>query len=183
MFCLFGQDSKAQSGKQFQLAIGLFAGANSSIVTYAFVTTYNGKITGAEVIRKQRFMYVAMGHWPSYVNIKRENLFLKNDIDSCFLVEDDYGKIVNYYCPIFDSLWKIRFMEHPIAYDLAGWSHGQYKPSQKQIEYLSTEYGIQNILTDYIYGDNLFKLLRDMGSREWVDNYTSIAKDTLVQGP
>mgnify|MGYP006981759263 CR=1 FL=1 len=165
------------------MAVGLFAGANSTVVTYAFVTTRDGKIVGSEIVRKQRFMYTAMGHWPGFVNIKRENLFLKNNLDSCFLVEDEYGKIVDYYCPIFDSLWKVRFVEHPTHYDLYGWSHGKYKPSIKQLEYLSKEYGIQNLLTDYIYGENLYKLLRDMQKTSWIINYSSLAKDTLAQGP
>ncbi|NOQ73518.1 MAG: hypothetical protein GQ574_16045 [Crocinitomix sp.] len=165
------------------MAIGLFAGANSTIVTYAFVSTRDGKVIGAEIVRKQRFMYTAMGHWPGTVNIKKENLFYKNNVDSCLLVEDEYGKIVDYYCPIFDQVWKIRFFEHPTQYDLYGWGHGKYKPSQKQLEYLFKEYGIRNLLTDYIYGDNLFKLLRDIRKTEWIVNYSSLAKDTLVQGP
>ncbi|MFT5821074.1 MAG: hypothetical protein ACI8ZM_002323 [Crocinitomix sp.] len=165
------------------MAIGLFAGANSTLVTYAFVTTRDGKIVSSQIVRKQRFMYTAMGHWPGVANIQRENLFFKNNVDSCLLVEDEYGKIVNYYCPIFDSLWKVRFFEHPTQYDLEGWSHGRYRPSHKQLEYLAKEYGIQNLLTDYIYGDNLYKLLRDMGKPSWIVNYSSLAKDTLVQGP
>ena len=134
------------------------------------------------MVRKQKFMYTAMGYWPGVVNMKRENLFMKNDVDSCFLIEDDYGKIVNYYCPIFDSLWKVRFFEHPIVYDMRGWSHGRYKPSTKQLEYLYKEYGIQNLLTDYIYGENLYKLLRDIRQTSWIVNYSALAKDTLVQG-
>ncbi len=134
------------------------------------------------MVRKQKFMYTAMGYWPGVVNMKRENLFMKNDVDSCFLIEDDYGKIVNYYCPIFDSLWKVRFFEHPIVYDMRGWSNGRYKPSTKQLEYLYKEYGIQNLLTDYIYGENLYKLLRDIRQTSWIVNYSALAKDTLVQG-
>lgn len=180
---MLGQLTIAQSGKQSHLAIGFFAGANSTVITYAFISTRDGKIISSEPVRKQRFMYTAMGHWPGYVNLKRENLLFKNDVDSSFLVEDEYGKIVDYYCPIFDSLWKVRFFEHPTVYDAYGWSHGRYRPSQKQLEYLANEYGIQNLLTEYIYGENLYKLLRDMQNTSWIINYSSLAKDTLVQGP
>ena len=65
---------------------------------------------------------------------------------------------------------------------MRGWSHGRYKPSTKQLEYLYTEYGIQNLLTDYIYGENLYKLLRDIRQTSWIVNYSALAKDTLVQG-
>ncbi len=173
----------ATTGKQSHLAIGIFVGANSSILTYAFVSTRDGKIIGSQVVREQMFMYSALGHWPSFVNPKRENLFVKHGIDSCYLIKDEYDKIINYYCPPFSQLWKIRFIEHPREYDLVGWSHGKYKPSVKQMEFLKEEYGINNILTEYIYGDSLFKLLRDVRDREWIKKYSSLAKDPVTQGP
>lgn len=174
---LLSSSAFGQTGKQSHLAVGIFVGAHSSVLTYAFVSTRDGKIVGAQVVREDMFFYSALGHWPSFVNPKRENLFEKNGIDSCFLIKDDLDKIVSYYCRPFQELWKIRFNEHPVQYDLIGWSHGKYKPSQKQMEYLKTEYGIHNILTEYIYGDSLFKLLRDVRSPAWIDNYKSLAKD------
>lgn len=173
----------ANPGKQSHLAIGFFVGANSTVLTYAFVSTRDGKIVGSQVVRKERFMYVALGHWPGYVNPNRENLFNKHNIDSCFLIKDEYDKVIDYYCPPFTQLWKVRFKEHPVQYDLRGWSHGKYKPSQKQLEFLEQEYGIHNILTEYIYGDSLFKLLRDVKNQDWIANYMSLAKDASVTSP
>lgn len=173
----------AQTGKQSHLAIGFFAGPHSTVITYAFVSTREGQIIGSQTVRKDRFMYTAMGHWPGIVNIKRQNLLLENDIDSCFLLKDEYDKIVGYHCPVFDELWKVRFSEHPYLYDVYGWSHGKYKPSVAQIEYLHREYGIENILTDYIYGENLYKLLRNIQDKAWISTYSKLAPDPPVNGP
>jgi len=180
---ILGSSTTPAPGKESHLAVGIFVGAHSSILTYAFISTRDDKIVGAQIVRKEMFMYAALGHWPSYVNLKRENLFEKNGIDSCFLVQNEYDEIIGYYCPPFDSLWKIRFYEHPTEYDLMGWSHGKYKPSQKQQEFLKQEYGLQNVLTEYIYGENLFKLLRDVRRTDWIVKYKLLPKDPVVMGP
>jgi hypothetical protein len=124
-------------------------------------------------------MYCALGHWPSLVNTQRADLFLNNNVDSCFLVYDEYGKVNGYYCKPFLDLWKIRFYEHPSIYDAKGWSKGQYKPSRAQMQYLQKNYGIKNILTEYIYGDSLYKLLRDIQDPNWIDLYRYVEEDTL----
>lgn len=168
----------AQNLHKTYFAIGLFTGAHSKMITFAFVKTTNGKVTGAEVIRKDRFIYSALGHWPHPANLKRENLFQKFGVDSCFLLKNERNKVVGYYAPVFDELWKIRFYEHPYDFDQPGWSQGQFKPSIYQKEFLAKEYGVQNILTDYIYGDSLFKLLRDVQNPTWVSLYKTASRDT-----
>ena len=171
------QNVYAQSGKKSHLAVGFFFGAQSTIITYAFVSTRGDQIIGAQNVRKDRFMFTAMGYWPGLVNPEKKNLFEENGVDSCFLLKDDLDKIVGYYCPVFDSLWKIRYSSHPMLYDLKGWSRGSYKPSIAQLEYLHNEYGIKNFLTDYIYGENLYKLLRDIQDSAWISTYSSLAAD------
>ena len=164
--------------QESHFAVGFFTGAHSQLITFAFVKTINGKVIGAEIIRKDRFIYTALGHWPHPANLKKENLFEKFNVDSCFLLKNENNKIIGYYATVFDNLWKIRFYEHPYKYDTRGWSQGQYKPSSYQGDYLRKEYGIDNILTDYLYGENLFKLLRNIQSPAWIINYKTVSKDT-----
>ena len=177
-FCLSSISTGQSHLQQSHFAIGFFTSANSQLITYAFVKTVNGKIVGAEVVSESRFINTALGHWPHPVNNKREDYFLKYDIDSCFLLRNESNKIVGYYAPIFDYLWKIRFYEHPYQYDQMGWSQGQYKPSAAQSQYLRETYGLDNFLTDYIYGDSLFKLLKDVQSPGWVSQYKTASIDT-----
>jgi hypothetical protein len=178
LLSLLSLQGQQQVAKNKHLAVALVANAHSQLLTYAIITTRDGKIVGSQTMREEQFMYQAMGHWPSALNQKKENLFEKNGVDSCWLYEDEFGKISGYECIPFQRLWKIRFYEHPISYDTKGWSHGQYKPSNKQMEFLEKEYGIKNIQTEYIYGDSLFKLLRDVMSQSWINRYNNIVEDT-----
>jgi hypothetical protein len=170
---------QAQTGvKQTVFGIGLFTGAHSELITYAIITLRDSIITGAQIVTEQQFMYQAMGYYPSIANIKKENLFLKNGVDSCFLISNDLDKIVGYYAKPFYDLWRIRFYEHPMLFDTPGWSQGRIKPSRFQMEFLLKEYGIRNVLTEYFYGDMLYKLLRDVQDPVWVANYRFAAPDT-----
>jgi hypothetical protein len=178
----WGINGFSQGSTKTYFAIGFFTSNHSQLVTYAFINVVNGHATGAEVIRKDRFIYSALGHWPSKANPEREDLFMKYNVDSVFLVYDHRNKVVGYYEVPFEHLWKIRFKENPFKYDEFGWSNGLYKPSAPQQEFLRKEYGINNILTDYIYGDSLFKLLRDMQKPSWVSSYrtATIADSTAT---
>ncbi|UKN02915.1 hypothetical protein K6119_05225 [Paracrocinitomix mangrovi] len=178
------RSSYSQDKREFYFAIGLFTSAHSQLVTYAFITKLGDNIINAQVVRADRFMYTALGHWPNpQLNPERINLFEKYQVDSCFLLMNESGtKVVGYYDRPFWDLWKIRFYEHPFEYDLMGWSKGQYSPSVPQKNFLRKEYGINNITLDYFYGDTLFKLLRDVQDPAWVDSYKNASIDT-TSGP
>ena len=171
--------------KRTELAIGLFTGAHSAVPTYAFINFSGEHVTGAQVVTEQRFMYVAMGHWPQFnVNPNKENLFERNNVDSCFLIVNEYDKIDGYYCKPFYELWKIRFYESPYQFDQRGWSQGRIKPSLYQAEFLQKHYGVTNVLTEYFYGDSLFKLLRDVQDQTWINTYKFVsAKDSITTKP
>ena len=163
---------------QTHLAIGLFTSDHSQMITFAFLQTRDGKIIGSRIVREIEFMYAAMGYWPNMCNRAKENLFEKNGIDSCFLDTNDAGKISGWYAQPFQDLWKIRFFENPYLYDQPGWSQGRITPSFVQREFIFERYGIDNILTQYFYGDTLYKLLRDVQSPEWISSYRYASRDT-----
>jgi hypothetical protein len=171
----------AQELRKTHFALGFFTSAHSQMISFAYVTTFKGRIVSSQIIRPERFIYTALGYWPNPVlNPDRENLFLKNGVDSCFLLMDDLDKIIGYYAKPFQFLWKIRFYEHPYDFDRPGWSQGQYVPSIYQKDFLKREYGLDNILTDYIYGDSVFKLLRNVQNPGWIINYRTASHDSTV---
>ena len=170
--------SQTTTGKKNYFAVGLFTSAYSSMLTYAIVTFRNDVVVSAQIITEERFMYEAFGYYPSIANVNKENLFAKYGVDSCFMLSNDLNKIVGYYCKPFQDLWKLRFYEHPYNFDTPGWSQGQFKPSIYQMKILREEYGINNVLTDYFYGDSLFKLLRDVQRPSWIQSYKYAVKDT-----
>lgn len=165
--------------KKYYFAVGIFVGAHSQLMTYAIITKSGDRIIGSQIIREQRFMYNIMGYWPTPANPNRINLLEENGVDSCFLTVNYSDKINGYYIKPFHNLWKIRYKIHPIAYDVGnGWSQGYYKPSQAQAMFLNENYGVQNIKTQYIYGDSLYKLLRDIQNPDWIDMYSTLS-DTI----
>lgn len=168
------------TGKKNYFAVGLFASAQSSLITYAMVSYRDGVFIGAQILTEQRFMYEIMGYYPSIANINKENLLQKNEVDSCFLIENESRKIVGYFAKPFANLWKIRFFTHPMQYDNDGWSQGEFKPSRWQREYLGKEYGVNNVLIEYFYGENLYKLLRDVQNPEWISNYHFMVPDSTT---
>lgn len=165
---------KQPAVKQTHLAVGLMVSTNSDLLTFAFLSKRGDQIVSVQNVNRQVFMYTAMGYYPGIVNMNRENLFTKNGVDSCFLVKDDFNRISNYYAPALDSLWKLRYREHPLAYDEYGWSSEPYKPAYNQMVYLDSVYGIKNVLTDYIYGEDLYRLLRDITRSDWISHYKSL---------
>ncbi len=166
--------------KKTVLAIGLFTGAHSSILTFAFLQLRGDQIIGSRPVRTEVFMYTAMGYWPGIVNLGRENLFEKYGVDSCFLVYDEYGKVTGWYAKPFYDLWKIRFYEHPYDFDRLGWSQGRIKPSLYQMRFIHQHYGVKNVLTEYFYGDSLYKLLRNVQDPGWVSIYRTASNDSTT---
>jgi len=166
------------TGKKNYFGVGIFTSAYSTMLTYGIVSFRDGVIIGVQIVTEERFMYEAMGYYPSIANLQRVNLFETHDVDSCFLLNNDFNKVAGYYCKPFRDLWKIRFYEHPYAFETPGWSQGQFKPSIYQTKILREEYGINNILTDFFYGDSLYKLLRDVQDPVWIESYKYAVKDT-----
>ena len=179
---IFQFQLSAKGPGEYHFAIGLFTSGHSQMITYAFIRVFDGNIMAAEIVRKDRFIYTGLGHWPHAANPNRENLFEKHGVDSVFLLKNDLGKVVGYYAKPFEHLWKIRFYEHPYDYDSPGWSQGQYSPSLPQKDFLRKRYGVENIFTEYIYGDSLFKLLRDVQDPGWISQYKTASADT-TSGP
>lgn len=173
----FHINSHAQTNyaRQYHFAVGLFVGAHSKLLTYAIVTTSGGKVVGAQILREQSFMYYIMGYWPSKANPNRVNLLEENGVDSCFLLKNYSNKIDGYFVKPFYDLWKIKYKIHPINYDAEnGWSQEYYKPSPVQAKYLYQHYGVPNVNTSYIYGDSLYKLLRDIQKPDWPIMYQAL---------
>lgn len=57
-----------------------------------------------------------------------------------------------------DSLWKIRFVEHPFEAKYGkGWSQGDARPSLKQQEFIYNNYGVRGYDQDYFVDTSFFK--------------------------
>ena len=89
----------------------------------------------------------------------------------------NYMKEYRIFWQTLDQLWKLKYSDYPYDRkhnpDTKGWAKGKFSPSPGQLRYLQQHYGIKNI-TDFIYGKNLFRLLKDMQNPAWVNNYMNL---------
>ena len=132
---------------------------------YFIVYAPNGTIEKVDLITMAEFERQALGQNQSNANLKGENMFEKNGIKQY---------------KIHTWLWKLRFAEYPYFKDEdnIGWTQNfenTYMPRPEQMEILSG-YGI-NKINDFIWGNNLFRLLKDMENSQWVNAYMQAGKN------
>jgi hypothetical protein len=162
--------------QQYVFAIGLISNpsGNDPLLSFAILSMFNGEMVSAQPITKNTFIRMASGDWPSKANPNKEDLFIANGIEACGRYVDTLTRKKVYLCDPLDSLWKIRYKEHPYVFDDSGWSHGKYKPNALQIAYLYQEYEVSHVNVDYFIGNFMWKLLRDVQDSSWVMNYKSL---------
>lgn len=159
----------------YTFGMSLMTGMNSELFTLFIVKEFEGRIIQTEPITRGQFMMQAQGAVPSKANPGGLNLFRKYEVAGCLLPPElDDGTRTVSDCGVFDELWKLRFWEYPFKqregqHPGQGWAENRSQPSPRQMLLLSG-YGI-NSLHDLACGEDLFRLLRDIGDPDWVDNY------------
>jgi len=77
---------------------------------------------------------------------------------------------------VFEQLWKIRYSEYPYQVQETmppGWAGKMSCPSDAQWNFLKQNYGYGS-LNDFIFGDNLWKFLKDVQDPAWAAQYSSL---------
>jgi len=154
--------------------VGLGTGPHSSLFTCFMVKEYEGKIVAINGLTPDQFIRQAAAMIDSKANPDSIDYFQKFRVSSCLKMKDpDTGQEIR-PCDPFSKLWKLRFSKYPLhqrePVDRGdGWAKNETKPSPAQLEILST-YGIQGA-TGMCYGDNAFRLLRDVNDPIWVQSY------------
>lgn len=111
-------------------------------------------------LSRDSFLEQAAGHNPSKANPNKTNFWELNQLDIGTL----------------DLLWKIRYAEYP--YDdpkkmETGWAGKMFTPSDAQWAFLKQKYSFA-VMSDLIYGENLWNLLRDVQDQQWQAQYSSM---------
>jgi hypothetical protein len=160
---------------QHTFGMSLMTGMNNELFTLFVVKELNGQVLEARPLTRGQFVLQAQGAAPSLANPDGQNLFRKYRVTGCLPpAETDDGKRMVSDCSVFDELWKLRFWEFPFKqregqHPGLGWAEARTQPSERQ-QLLLCGYGICH-LTQIACGEDLFRLLRDVGDPEWVDNY------------
>lgn len=173
---------KAAVADKVCLGFSLMPGSNSSLVTYKIVKVFDGPKVRYEQynISRHDFLSIALGLVESEANPNRENLFTKHEIKDCWFQPDTikYGMKYNLSmeCPVIDDIWRLRWGEYPMQRKQGaddpgpGWAADKLGVSEGQFGILQG-YGMVNSYNDPIFGDNAFRLLRDMQDPVWQAKY------------
>ena len=148
---------------------------NSQMITFIGLRySSDGILRDKKIFRREEFIKVLAGYWPSPFNPKRINYFVQEKVVGGAWHNDTINQDVT-VCPVLDSLWKIRFSLYPFkGLNEAGWSAGQYQPSLKQQKYLSDRYHIRHMDLDFFVDTNFWNLLRDASDEKWIASYKAI---------
>ncbi|MBN2891724.1 MAG: hypothetical protein JXL97_07645 [Bacteroidales bacterium] len=177
---------------------------NSGVGQYFIIYAPNGTIEDVQTITKNDFLKQAQGFAPSDANIKSENFFTKyGAFDSLAIMREviasiypvptdevlyNYKKRTRYNNRVdflsknlINNLWKLRYAIYPFmsgSEDTLGWTmnfENTYMPRPEQMQILEG-YGLDKI-NGYVWGDNLFRLFKDMQDPNWVETYKKAGSD------
>lgn len=139
---------------RFSFCISLLPAPNSGAVSYGIHKLCpDGKVE-VTFLNFDAFIRQFSGHEESRANPDRINYM------------EEYGISQE----SISKLWKLRYAIYPFGDSKEpGWGRDCGVPTDGQMQILK-QYGVE-FVGDAIYGDNLFKLLKDMENPSWVSQY------------
>lgn len=148
--------------------------ADGEILSFIVYQQKGTQVMNKRYLTKELFIRYASGNWPSVYNPKRINYFEVNSIP-CGCIKDSFSRKEYTYCDPLDSLWKLRFASYPFQGKLEdGWSQDLFRPSNKQLLFLKSQYDINSIDGQFFKDTSLWKLLKDVQDEKWIYSYRSL---------
>jgi len=173
-FCL-SLLAAAQSSAPWQFAGSLSSTSYGQLFSLFLVKVQDGKVVDTRPLTRLDFIHQAQGRAKSMANPDSVDFFLKYQVPSCFLPADSTAMGYHHSdCMMLDELWKLRFQEFPLQtqdgqHMPLGWSGKPLAPNATQMTILNG-YGM-SYPKDLIIGEQFFRLLHDIGDRQWIVNY------------
>lgn len=169
-----GQALPPSAYATYTFGLSLATSLNSQLMSCFVVKVFEGEVIATEPVTRDQFLQQVRGLVPSKANTEGRDLFAVHGVQACQVRLEEDGSRTIPYCAVLDDLWKLRFWEYPLHVQDGqrvgkGWAEQPLNPSPRQMLLLSG-YGLRHP-TDLCHGEAMFRLLRDMGDPEWVDNY------------
>lgn len=156
----------------FGVKIGILP--TGDLTQFAIMHYRNGRFVNTQPVTVQNLVNIGMGKWPVPQTNKFHNFFKEQGLLDLQIEALPEGVDID-FTAAFDSLWKIRFDEHPFTPAKGkGWSNGKARPSLKQQEFIFSTYGVRGYDQAYFSDTSFFKLLRDVLNPEWIQHYKSL---------
>ena len=175
LFTLVRAAPPAPGPPVWQFALSLGSSSNGQLFSLFLVKVSDaGQVLESQPLARENFIRQVQGRTFSKANPDAEDLFRKYGVRQCTLPEDSAALGFLTDCSTLDELWKLRFWEYPLQVQQGqnarvGWAGNPLRPDDRQLLLLSG-YGMR-YMQDLVIGENMFRLLRDMGDPEWVANY------------
>lgn len=169
-----GMPASPQALPVQEFALNLSPSTDGQLFCLFLVKMKDGQVTESRPISRESFIKQAQGRTFSPANPDAEDLFRKYGVKACTLPPDSAAMGFLSDCTTLDDLWKLRYWEFPVKtadsqHMAKGWSEKPLVPSPRQMQILAG-YGLR-YPNGLIIGEQLFRLLRDMGDPAWVNNY------------
>ncbi len=169
------QSATSPTFATWQFALSLASTSDGQLFSVFIVKVYDGQVVESQPLSRSQFFRQVQGRTFSKANQDADDLFRTYDLRRCTLSKDSME--LGYFltdCSAFDDLWKLRFQDYPLKtqegqQESIGWSEMPMKPSDRQMLLLGG-YGMKYPM-DLVIGENMFRLLHDLGDPEWVANY------------
>ncbi len=175
MFFLLGSAEK-ESSVRHNITFGVKIGTmpTGHLIQLAMVHYRGGRATYFQPITKTEFFKYGSGQWPVPKTHSAHDFFEEQGLNELHKYDSLAEPPIDINAAL-DSLWKIRYQEHPYKAGLGkGWSNGRYRPSNKQQEYIYNTYGVRGYDQDYFADTAFFKIMRDVVNPEWISNYKKL---------
>ena len=151
---------------KYYFGFNLTPSSSNNLISYVLIKVFE-KDTTIRFITKRNFLLQATGEQTSKANPRLENLMEKNGVQNC--TGDN--------CSVLDNLWKLIYYYNPLnPSDSSGWSCTPIFPYSQPSKRQRTLLGIKN-LSDLIYGNDAFELLKSMQDRSWISWYKQCVKE------
>ncbi len=169
----------AQAPMEHQFALSLSPTTDGRLFSLFLVKVArdaqgHARVMESRPITRENFIRQAQGRAFCPANPDADDLFRKYGVAQCTLPPDSATMGFLTDCSTLDNLWRLRYWEFPLRTEAGqrtatGWSEKPLAPSPRQMAILEG-YGL-NFLNALIIGEDLFRLLRDMGDPQWVNHY------------
>lgn len=158
----------------WEFALSLTTSTSGQPFCLFIVKMKDSTVTESRPLSRESFIRQVQGRTFSAANPDADDLFRTHGVAQCTLPPDSAAMGFLTDCSTLNDLWKLRYWEYPLKLDdgrqmAKGWSERPLAPSPRQMEILKG-YGMRYV-NDLVVGDQMFRLLRDMGDRKWIVAY------------
>lgn len=172
LFFSFSSSNSVRHNVTFGVKIGILP--TGGLVQYAVIHYRGEKKISIQPVSKHELVNIASGKWPVPKTRKFHDFFDEQGIYNLHEKDTTKDPPIDFNAAM-DSLWKIRFVEHPFDGKYGkGWSQGDARPSLKQQEFIYNNYGVRGYDQDYFVDTSFFKLLHNVVDPEWIEYYKSL---------